>query len=239
MTEELKNKIFNIIESCYRISNEVNEWIATNQQIYDVFNSSIQEVYELLKPVDSFEYRKFDAWKQKWYLFQWRVIPWIATSDNQILDLVSILKELSGYKRPDSEVHFTINDEFKARQFFRKLFQSAKNEILIVDNYLSSNIFDFLEDIEANINIRFLAQKEWVKSGFKNDFLVWKRSKTECRLHDSANHDRYILIDSTELYLLWASINGLWKNDFTVKKLEWWEKIQYLEDLWKDSTIFK
>ncbi len=162
-------------------------------------------------------------------------MPWYANSDNQIMDLVSILQEISGYKKPDSEIHFTANDEFKARQYFRKLFQSAKNEIFIVDNYLSSLVFELLEDIGEDIDIRFLAQKEWVKSWFKNDFLTWKRKNTECRLHISTNHDRYIIIDKSEIYHPWASLNGIGKNDFTVKKLEWQQKIDDLQLLWNNA----
>jgi hypothetical protein len=239
MNEEVKDKIFKIIEDCYSLSDEIREWISSNKQVYDFFNSSLQEIYKLLQPVGSFEYRKFDSWKQKWYLWQWRVMPWSANSDTQIMDLISILQEISGYKKPDSEVHFNANDEFKARQYFRKLFQSAKNEIFIIDNYLSSLVFEFLEDIGEDINIRFLAWKEWVKSWFKNDFLAWKRKNIECRLHVSTNHDRYIVIDKSELYHPWASLNGIWKNDFSVKKLELKEKMDDLEKLWNNSEELK
>lgn len=239
MDTQTRNEIEKIIQDCISLSDEIQEWIITYKSLRDFFDSSIQQVYTLLLPDESFEYRKFDSWKKQKYLWQWRVIPGYATSDNQIKDLKQILEDITGYKKPDSEIHIMAKDEFTARRYFTKLFEWAKSDIFIIDNYLSSVVFDFLEEIDDTVILRFLWWEQQIKSWFKNSFLVWNRKNIECRLHNSTNHDRYIILDNNEIYHIWGSLNWIGKNDFTVSKLEWGDKIKDLERLWNESEILK
>lgn len=162
MEKEATQKIHTIIDKILNLIEKVKNNEAKNFEVSTLFSDSIQEIYLSLDK-NSSEYNRFDNWKITKYNGIWtseRDKNKPATTYKMLTDLLEILQEITSYKKVDSEVHFNADDEFKARQYFRKLFQSAKNEIFIIDNYLSSLVFEFLEDIGEDINIRFLAQKE-------------------------------------------------------------------------------
>lgn len=235
-----KEKICEIINKWLNITEWIKEKIVKNKEITDFFSNSIQDIYNLLEK-DSFEYKKFDSWKVTNYHTIYRLPReennYANYESKSINDLLNILKEITLYNEIEWEKHFNVWDNYQILRYFTKLFQNSKNEILIVDNYMDSNIFDFIEEIDNSIKIMILTSKEGVKPNFKNLYFAYQWLNLESKLYDIKNHDRYIIIDKKVIYLVWTSFNCFWKSDFTIKKLDDKEKIEYLYDLWNKSEL--
>jgi hypothetical protein len=147
MNTTIKNQIHQIIDELIKLSEWIKDWIITNKEHDESFSTNMQKIYSTLEK-DSFEYKKFDNWKTSKYLYSTRTIPWYCNSDSKILDLIWILKEITWYNQIENEKHFKIWDNYEIVRYFWKLFQNTKNEVLIVDSYVDSNLFDYIEEIE-------------------------------------------------------------------------------------------
>ncbi len=235
MDQSLKNKLHEIIDSLIKLSNGISEWIVTNKELDEGFSSSIEKVYQVIE-IDSFEYKKFKAWKDSKYLYISRTIPWYATSDSKIIDLITIIQSITWINHLNNKEHFWLDDEYKLRRYLSKIFNNAKNEIIILDNYFDTNIFDFIDEIDDKLVIKLLGHKDKIKSGFKNTFLVSKKPNLFCKIHDTNNHSRYIVIDQSKIYTLTASINWIWKNDCDVILSENQTIIAEVNQLWNDAV---
>jgi len=240
MNTGTKNQIHQIIDELIKLSEWIKEWIITNKEHDESFSNNIQKIYSILEK-DSFEYKKFDNWKITNYHTIWtsqRKEEQYAKSDKNIQDLIWILKEITWYNHTENEKHFKIWDNYEVWRYFWKLFQNAKNEILIVDNYVDSNLFDYIEEIEKNINIKILTSWNY-KTNFKNLYLNYPNWNLETKISNTNIHDRYIVLDQKIIYLVWTSFNCFWKSDFSVKQLNDINKIDDLYNIWSNSLFLK
>lgn len=237
MNTEAKNQIHQIIDELIKLSEWIKEWIITNKEHDESFLNNIQKIYSILEK-DSFEYKKFDNWKTSKYLYSTRTIPWYCNNDSKILDLILILKEITWYNQIENEKHFKIWDNYEIVRYFWKLFQNTKNEILIVDSYVDSNLFDYIEEIEKNINIKILTSWNY-KTNFKNLYFSYPNWNLETKISNTNIHDRYVVLDKKIIYLVWTSFNCFWKSDFSVKQLNDINKINDLYDIWSVSLNLK
>ncbi|EKD66509.1 MAG: hypothetical protein ACD_49C00038G0043 [uncultured bacterium (gcode 4)] len=236
MNTETKNQIHQIIDELIKLSEWVKEWIIKNKEVNLWFSWNIKKVYSILEN-DSFEYKKFDNWKTTNYHTIWtlsREEEKYAKWDKSIQDLIWILKEITGYNHIENEKHFKIGENYQITRYLWKLFQNAKNEIFIVDGYIDSNLFDYIEEIEKSINIKVLTSWNY-KTNFKNLYLTYSDWNLETRISNTNIHDRYIILDQKIIYLVWASLNWIWKSDFSIKQLNDISKINDLYDIWNNS----
>lgn len=237
MNKEIKNQIHEIIDELIKLSEWIKDWIITNKEHDESFSNNIKKIYSILEK-DSFEYKKFDNWKTSKYLWTSRTIPWYCNNDLKILDLIWILKEITWYNHTENEKHFKIWNNYEILRYFWKLFQNAKNKILIVDSYVDSNLFDYIEEIEKNINIKILTSWNY-KTNFMNLYLNYPNWNLETKISNTNIHDRYIVLDQKIIYLIWTSFNCFWKSDFSVKQLSDINKINDLYNIWNDSSNLK
>ncbi len=237
MNTESKNQIHQIIDELIKLSEWIKDWVITNKEHDESFSNNIQKIYLILEK-DSFEYRKFDSWKISKYLYTTRTIPWYCNSDLKILDLIWILKEITWYNNIENEKHFKVWDNYEIIRYLSKLFQNVKNEVLIVDSYADSTLFDYIEEIEKNININILTSWNY-KTNFKNLYLVYSNWNLETKISTTNIHDRYIILDRKIIYLVWISFNWFWKSDFTIKQLDDINKINDLYDIWSNSLYLE
>ncbi|MDD5770421.1 MAG: hypothetical protein PHE25_05625 [Candidatus Gracilibacteria bacterium] len=233
MNIEIKNQIHQIIDELIKLSEGILEEIITNKECDDSFSGNIQKIYSILEK-DSFEYRKFDSWKASKYLWTPRTVPGYCKSNLKIEDLISILKEITGYNHTEDEKHFKVGEDYQIIRYLSKLLQNSKSELLIVDSYADSNLFDFFEELENNINIKVLTSEKWCKNNFKKLYFSYYGTNLEVKLNNDI-HDRYIIIDQENIYLLGTSFNHMGNKDFSIKKLNDLNKITDLYDTWNKS----
>ncbi len=235
MLNEPKEQILVVIDKLQLFTKEIQEWIVTNKTLTDMFQNTISEVRWIINP-ESFEWRKFEAWKTKNYQYISDRNNWsYASSDKMIQDLISILIEVTWIDSIKDEEHFWSNEEYRLRRHLTKLFKSAKNEILILDNYFDTNIFNFIEETDDSIKIKLLGWENKIKIGFKNLFLSCDRKNLECKVHNTTTHSRFIIIDSSEIFSMLASLNWMGTNETSILKINDLNKINEIYSLWNIS----
>lgn len=230
MNDLQKQQIQSIIDDSIKLSESINLWIVKLKEVEDFFHGSLKIVYDILDK-DSVEYKIFDKWKVEKYgktlRRSEREEDKYIKNDTKVEDLRNKLSEIIWYKVVENEKHFKAWEKYEAIRYFNKLFWDAKTEILIIDEYIDSNIFDFIEEIDSNIKIKILTSNTH-KPNFKNLYLSYIKGNLEAKLHNTNNHDRYIILDQKEIYHNWISFNWIGKSDFSVKKLNDENQIKYL-----------
>ena len=129
-------------------------------------------------------------------------------------------------------------EEFKEKVFFNgqiydaysliiDLIKTAQNKILIIDNYIDDSILKMLSKKNKNVEVVILtSQKSNIErldiKKFNTQYPTLKVAYT------NKFHDRFIVIDSKNLYHIGASLKDLGKRCFAVSKMEditWIEKL--------------
>jgi hypothetical protein len=113
--------------------------------------------------------------------------------------------------RTPTQLYFQAGEGYRARQGFFRLLRKAAETIDIADPYLGPDVFDFIEVLDPALMIRLLTgtpKPLFVEQlhGFQET-----RRNVEARSNDR-NHDRFIILDGSEVWHLGASINGLGKK---------------------------
>lgn len=120
--------------------------------------------------------------------------------------------------------------EFKQKIFFKgqiwdsyeliiDIIKMAKIKIVIVDNYIDDSILKMLQKKNKNVEVIILTSQNCnltkldVKK-FNEQYPTLKIAKTD------KFHDRFIIIDSKELYHCGASLKDLGKKCFGINKIE-------------------
>ncbi|MGA8220731.1 MAG: hypothetical protein WB780_03690 [Candidatus Acidiferrales bacterium] len=128
--------------------------------------------------------------------------------------------ESSQVTQATSELVFPPKSQYTAFKAITNIFQSAKKEILIVDNYLDADILDMLAALPSKPAVRILTHKP--NANFKvavTRFVSQYGGSIDVRLHAAQIHDRAIVIDDMEFYALGGSIKDLGKNLSLMNKL--------------------
>ena len=102
------------------------------------------------------------------------------------------------------------------------ILNKSKEEIIIIDNYASKELFDILKDIKVNIKI--------VTKNI-NDILIKKYNKQYNNIeiiYNDSFHDRFIIIDRKILYHSGASFKDLGTKCFALTKIG---EIEFLEKI--------
>ena len=111
--------------------------------------------------------------------------------------------------------HIFFEEEiYDAYSLLIDILSKAKDEIIIIDNYASKELFDILKDIKINIKI--------VTKNI-NDILIKKYNKQYNNIeiiYNDSFHDRFIIIDRKTLYHSGASFKDLGNKCFGINKIE-------------------
>ncbi len=99
------------------------------------------------------------------------------------------------------------------------IIKTAKNKILIIDNYIDDSILKMLAKKNKNIEVVILTSPNSTISKldiskFNKQYPVLKIAKT------NKFHDRFIVIDNKELYHCGASLKDLGKKCFAISKID-------------------
>ena len=99
------------------------------------------------------------------------------------------------------------------------IIKSAKNKIVIIDNYIDDSILKMLSKKENNVEVVILTSSNTPIS--KLDVTKFNKQYPTLKVATTNNfHDRFILIDGTELYHCGASLKDLGKKCFAINKIE-------------------
>ena len=110
------------------------------------------------------------------------------------------------------------------------IIKSAKNKIVIIDNYIDDSILKMLSKKENNVEVVILTSSNTPIS--KLDVTKFNKQYPTLKVATTNNfHDRFILIDGTELYHCGASLKDLGKKCFAINKIEDSKFIKFVEQI--------
>lgn len=108
---------------------------------------------------------------------------------------------------------------FDAYELASKIIRSAKESIVLIDNYIDETTFTHLSKKKESVKVSLLCKKS-------NKQLQLDLKKANEQYGNftiktfAASHDRFLIIDQNEIYHLGASLKDLGKKWFAFSKLE-------------------
>ena len=143
--------------------------------------------------------------------------------DNQIKSLIQ--KAL-----PSKQGIFYNGQIFDAYQFVSDLIRSAKETILLIDNYADDSVLTQLTKRAAGVSV--VIGVSHLTETFKLDIARHNKQYPPVQVCEiSAVHDRFLLLDGSQLYTFGASFKDLGKKLFCFTKIESTEVIEVVQKL--------
>ena len=123
---------------------------------------------------------------------------------------------------------FFENDIYDAYSVLIDILNSAKEEIIIIDNYASKELLDILRIIKKPITIVSKNINDTLKKKYSSQY------KNVLFIKNESFHDRFIIIDRKKFYCCGASFKDLGKKCFAICSND---NKEYLEELLKVINI--
>ena len=119
---------------------------------------------------------------------------------------------------------FFEGDFYDSYSLLLDIFNNAKEEIIIIDNYAGKSLLDLLKKIKKNIiivskNIDDILKKKY-ESQYNNISFI----------SNNSFHDRFVILDKNKLYSCGASFKDLGKKCFAINEFK---EIFYLNEILK------
>lgn len=211
--------------SCAKNAHEVN-----GQTHYtELFNLDvIISVGYRVKLRNGVVFRKWANNVLKQYLLKGYVINenrTLITNENYI-NLINRVENinlrLSKIERKDNiqnENVFFDGEYFDARSFLKQIFSQAKNKITLIDPYLDTKALDYLKVRNSGVEISLFTSSKAKLT--EDDIDSFNLQYGGLQSHTINNfHDRFIIIDDSELYHLGTSLNYIANKTFAITKME-------------------
>ena len=109
---------------------------------------------------------------------------------------------------------FFQNDIYDAYSVLLEIFNIAKEEIIIIDNYIGKVLLDELR----NINKKIIVISSNISEVLKNKYL--KQYNNVSFINNNSYHDRFIIIDRKRVFHCGASFKDLGKKCFAINEVE-------------------
>lgn len=130
----------------------------------------------------------------------------------------AILNALEDKSLKPKEGIFYDGQIYDAYAFMSELIKSAKNEIMLIDNYIDDTVFTIFS---KNQNIKVTIYTNTISKQLELDYQKYKSQYKNIILQEFKNaHDRFMIIDGKEVYHIGASLKDLGKKWFAFSKFE-------------------
>ena len=143
--------------------------------------------------------------------------------ENDVINLKSKVENISNALE-DKTLNTTKQGIFYDGQIFdtyvfvNDLLKLARNEIILIDNYIDETVFTLFSKY-PNIKIKIYTSN--ITKQLKLDFEKYQTQYQNIELNEFKNsHDRFLIIDKKEIYHIGASLKDLGKKWFAFSKFE-------------------
>ncbi len=245
ITDQQKTKINELISAIESMVSRVEKRVVKEKEAGDFFAEQIRVAKALFDNVSD-EWRIIDRWEHE-NGFQWHIAhkseSYAGSGEKDKLSkLVETLSCLlpQGSAINKNEHHFSVNQAYEAKRYISSLFRSAGARLVIVDEHLDDQFFEYVDIIPDSVQIQIITgeQKEIFWTLLAE--LKKKRTNIEARVN-GISHCRYIVVDDSAIYSTDASLNTIGKKDFMVHKLEDDKEIvkvkNEIESYWNSAKI--
>jgi hypothetical protein len=169
---------------------------------------------------------KLKTYLLKGYIFQNR----IESIEKRLNEHDSKIDLILNTNLPPNQGIFYDGQVFDAYEFASKIIKSATKSIIVIDNYIDESVLMLLSKREPRVNAKVYTDK--ITGALKADIEKYNQQYRAIEFVTFKKaHDRFLIIDETEIYHLGASLKDLGKKWFAFSKLninakELIEKIQ-------------
>lgn len=106
---------------------------------------------------------------------------------------------------------------YDSYSFISDLLRSAKDEIILIDNYIDDTVLTLFSKIP---NIKITIYTNIISKQLKLDFEKYSKQYDNITLKTFKNsHDRFIILDKKDIYHIGASLKDLGKKWFAFSKM--------------------
>lgn len=142
----------------------------------------------------------------------------LATHDRQLEELTNKVDFFVRTSLPPIEGIFFDGQIFDAYKFASDLIKSAKKSLLLIDNYVDESILLMLSKRHPGVTATIYTQR--VTSQFQLDLDKFNNQYPPVNIRTFKNsHDRFLIIDETDIYHIGASLKDLGKKLFAFSKM--------------------
>ena len=151
------------------------------------------------------------------------IINRISDAETKLIEhdekIGTIFSIIDRYKIEDKQGVFVKGQIFDAYIALQNLIKKAQKEIILIDNYIDLTILERFAKKKVGVKvIVYTRQDTPVTKLDENKFNAQYPSLT--LKHTNNMHDRFLIIDNTEIYHIGASLKDLGKKCFGFTKLE-------------------
>jgi len=108
---------------------------------------------------------------------------------------------------------------FDAYVFANKIIKSAKNSIVLIDNYIDESVLTMLGKKSKNVKVTLLTKN--ISKQLDLDLAKFNQQYSDMEIKTfNLSHDRFLIIDNKDIYHLGASLKDLGKKWFAFSKME-------------------
>ena len=119
---------------------------------------------------------------------------------------------------PPVEGVFHNGQIFDAYKFATDLIKSANKSLVLIDNYIDESVLLMLSKRKAGVTADIYTYP--ISQTLKQDLQRHNRQYSPINIHNhTTSHDRFLIIDDTEVYHIGASLKDLGKKLFAFSKL--------------------
>ncbi len=106
---------------------------------------------------------------------------------------------------------------FDAYIFINRLIKNAKNEVILIDNYIDESVLTIFSKYP---NIIFTLKTKTISKQLKLDIEIYNKQFNNLVIQNSSKfHDRFLIIDKKEIYHIGASLKDLGNKIFAFNKM--------------------
>ena len=230
-----RNDIINKLESILKKIDEkisfANEGYLKNKEAQDFIIMVMRELENLLAK-DSIPHRIYLRLREEKEDKYWKVEKTTFVTENssnyrRLFNYQYIIKELLKICDPEAlfeyiakqnNYYYSKGNFYEAKRMVINIMRSANKSIVIIDPYLDDIIFNYIDLIDEEIDIKLVTSQ--IKKIFKELLNDLKNIRKNVDARQSEGfHDRYIIIDGKEIWHLGTSINYIGKNAFQINKV--------------------
>ena len=175
--------------------------------------------------VSSFKATKFRQWATsvlKEYITNGYAINTHKITEQRLSNLENDMQVVkSKIKNDELEIKqgiFYNGQIYDAYAFVNDLLKSAKREVTLCDSYIDDTIFTLCSKYQ---NLHFIIYTQTINKQLKLDYDKYKKQYNNVTIKETKDfHDRFLILDSSEIYHIGASIKDLGNKVFAFSKLE-------------------
>ncbi len=208
------------ISTCAKIAQVQMEGKRTVMREVNYYN--LDMILSVGYRVNSINATKFRQWANKvlkdYLLHGYAVNQRIERLENRVSRTEEKIELFVRTSLPPMEGVFYEGQIFDAHVFASHLIKTAKNSIVLIDNYIDESVLVTLSKRENNVSAKIVTRN--ISDQFKLDLNRHNSQYPQIDVEERTDiHDRFLIIDGT-VYHIGASLKDLGKKLFAFSKLE-------------------